>query len=106
MGIAEAVRAWIGPVGAKTDFITPRSLSENGSCEGFYARLREEPLNTEVFYSLHEAQSLIERWRRRCNTVRSHSALACRPPAPESIIPIDQRPTMPEQRSTRWGKTC
>ena len=55
------MRAWIGPAGAKTDFITPRSLSENGSCEGFYARLREELLKAEVFYSLHEAQSLIER---------------------------------------------
>ena len=49
MGIAEAVRAWIGPVGAKTDFSAPRSLSENGSREGFYARLRDELPNAEVF---------------------------------------------------------
>ena len=73
----------------------------NGSCEGFYARHRDELPNAKVFYSLRETQSLIERW----HTVRPHSALACRPPAPESIIPIDQRPTMHEQRTTRWGKT-
>ena len=50
--------------------------------------------NGEVFYTLREAQILIERWRRHYNTVRPHSALGYRPPAPESIVPIDQRPTM------------
>jgi transposase InsO family protein len=49
MGISEAVRAWIGAVGAKTDFSAPRSLSENGSCECFYARHRDELLKAEVF---------------------------------------------------------
>jgi len=51
-------------------------------------------LNGEVFYTLREAQILIERWRRHYNTVRPHSALGYRPPAPKSIMPIDQRPTM------------
>jgi transposase InsO family protein len=49
---------------------------------------------TEPFYTLREAQILIERWRHHYNTVRPHSALRYRPPAPESIVPIDQRPTM------------
>ncbi|WP_151976868.1 MULTISPECIES: integrase core domain-containing protein [unclassified Roseovarius] len=40
------------------------------------------------------AQILIEKWRHHYNTVRPHSALGYRPPAPESIVPIDQRPTM------------
>ncbi|HIN59300.1 MAG TPA: IS3 family transposase, partial [Gammaproteobacteria bacterium] len=46
------------------------------------------------FYSLQEAQIIIEQWRRLFNTIRPHSALGYRPPAPETIIPIDQRPTM------------
>ncbi len=92
--IAKKVRAWIGAVGAKTAFIEPGSPWENGYCESFNARFRDELLNGEVFYSLREAQILIEKWRRHYNTVRPHSALGYRPPAPESIVPIDQRPTM------------
>ena len=51
-------------------------------------------LNGEVFTTLNEAQILVERWRRHYNTVRPHCALGYRPPAPESIVRIDQRPTM------------
>ncbi|MEO0922260.1 MAG: transposase, partial [Pseudomonadota bacterium] len=65
-----------------------------GYCESFNARFRDELLNSELFYSLREAQILIEQWRVHDNTVRPHSALGYRPPAPESIIPIDQSPTM------------
>lgn len=92
--IAKKVRASIGAVGVKTAFIAPGSPWENGYCESFNARFRDELLNGEVFYSLREAQILIERWRRHYNTVRPHSALGYRPPAPKSIMPIDQRPTM------------
>jgi hypothetical protein len=75
-------------------FITPGSPWENCYCESFNARFRDELLNGEVFYTLREAQILIERWRHHYNTVRPHSALGYRPPAPESMKPIDQRPTM------------
>jgi transposase InsO family protein len=92
--IAKKVRAWIGAVGAKTAFIEPGSTWENGNCESFNARFRDELLNGEVFYSIREAQILIESWRRHYNTVRPHSALGYRPPAPEAFVPIDQRPTM------------
>lgn len=63
-------------------------------CESFNARLRDELLDAEVFYSLREAQILIEQWRRHYNTARPHSSLGYRPPAPKAVIPIDQRPTM------------
>ena len=51
-------------------------------CNG---KLRDELLNGEIFYTLQEAQVLIERWRRHYNTIRPHSALGDRPPAPEAI---------------------
>ena len=92
--IAKRVRAWIGAVGTKTAFIAPGSPWENGYCESFNARFRDELLNGEVFYSLREAQILIEKWRRHYNTVRPHSAFGYRPPAPEAVVPIVQRPTM------------
>ena len=81
-------------VGAKTAYIEPGSHWENGYCESFNARLRDELLNGEIFYSLSEAQILIEQWRVHYNTVRTHSALGYRTPAPESIISMDQRPVM------------
>ncbi len=92
--VAEAVRDWISAVGAKTAYIEPGSPWENGYCESFNTRLRDELLNGEVFYSLKEAQIVIEEWRKHYNTVRPHSALGYRPPAPESIVPVDRRPSM------------
>ena len=92
--IAEAVRDWIKAVGAKTAYIEPGSLWENGYRESFNGRMRDELLNGEIFYSLREAQIIIEKWRKHYNTKRPHSALGYRPPAPEAIIPMDQRPIM------------
>ncbi|WOI35319.1 IS3 family transposase (plasmid) [Tritonibacter scottomollicae] len=92
--IAEAVRDWIKAVGAKTAYIESGPPWENGDCESFNGRMRDELLNGEIFYSLREAQIIIESWRKHYNTKRPHSALGYRPPAPKSIVPIDQRPTM------------
>ena len=92
--VAQKVRDWIGAVGAKTAYIEPGSPWENGYCESFNARFRDELLNGEIFYTLSEARILIEQWRQHYNTVRPHSALNYRPPAPESIVPVDQKPTM------------
>ena len=88
---ATAVREWIAAAGARTACIEPGSPWENGYCESFNARFRDEMLNGEVFYSLREAQILIEQWRKHYNTKRPHSASRYRPPAPEAIIAMDQR---------------
>jgi transposase InsO family protein len=92
--VAQAVQDWIKAVGAKTAYIEPGSPWENGYCESFNARFRDEFLNGEIFYSLREAQILIEEWRKHYNTKRPHSALGYRPPAPETIVQMDQRPVM------------
>ena len=78
---------WIAAVGAQTAYIEPGSPWENGYVESFNARLRDELLNGEIFYSLKEAQVVIEQWRRHYNTIRPHSSLGYRPPAPETIVP-------------------
>ena len=92
--VAKAVRAWINAVGSKTTYIVPGSPWENGYCESFNARFRDELLIGDIFHTLKEAQSIIEEWRKHSNTKRPHSALGYRPPAPETIVPMDQRPTM------------
>ncbi len=82
---ATAVREWLGWLGVETLFIEPGSPWENGYIESFNGKLRDELLDREIFYTLREAQVLIERWRREYNTVRPHSALGYRPPAPEAV---------------------
>ena len=84
--VAEAVRRWIAAVGARTAFIEPGSPWENGYIESFNARLRDELLNGEIFYTLKEAQVLIESWRCHYNAIRPHGSLGYRPPAPETIV--------------------
>jgi transposase InsO family protein len=85
--VAKAVQAWVQAVGAKTAYITPGSPWENGYIESFNARLRDELLNGELFYSLKEAQVIIESWRRHYNGYRPHSSLGYQPPAPEVFVP-------------------
>ncbi|WP_391560986.1 IS3 family transposase [Mucisphaera calidilacus] len=82
---AKVVRGWLKRVGVKTLFIEPGSPWENGYVESFNGKLRDELLNGELFYTLKEAKVLIERWRRHYNTIRPHSSLDYRPPAPETI---------------------
>jgi len=83
---AKAVRKWLAKVGVKTLFIEPGSPWENGYCESFNGKLRDELLAREVFYSLKEAKVLTERWREHYNTIRPHSSLGYRPPAPETAM--------------------
>ena len=89
--IAKGVREWIAAVGAKTAFIEPGSPWENGYCESFNSKLRDELLNSEIFYSLAEARIVIESWRQLYNTQRPHSSLGYRPPAPTAVL----RPAAP-----------
>ena len=53
--------------------------------ESFNGKLRDELLNREIFYTLAEASVLIENWRREYNTIRPHSSLEYRVPAPETL---------------------
>ena len=80
--VAQQLRKWLARTGAATLYIEPGSPWENGYCESFNSKLRDEFLNGEIFYSLKEAQVLAERWRIYYNTERPHSSLGYRPPAP------------------------
>ena len=43
-------------------------------------------LNGELFYSLAEAKIIIESWRQHYNTLRPHSSLGYKPPAPAAAL--------------------
>jgi putative transposase len=85
--VAKELRQWLAKLGTGTLYIEPGSPWENGYCESFNGKLRDECLNGEIFYSLKEAQVVIEKWRVLYNTLRPHSALGYRPPAPAACNP-------------------
>jgi transposase InsO family protein len=99
---ANKVRDWLRRVEVQTLFIEPGSPWENGYIESFNGKLRDELLDRELFDTLLEAKVLIERWRRHYNTVRPHSSLGYRPPAPEAIQPCSLTSATP-QRASRAG---
>ena len=70
--VARDLRKWLAATGAKTQYIEPGSPWENGYCESFN--------------SMKEIRVLAERWRVHYNTVRPHSSLGYRPPAPEAWL--------------------
>ena len=85
--IARELRQWLANLRTVTLYIEPGSPWENGYCESFNGRLRDECLNGEIFYSLQEAQIVIGQWRQQYNTVRPHAALGYRTPAPGAYTP-------------------
>jgi len=99
--IAQALRDWLAAVESKTAYIMPGSPWENGYCESFNSKLRDELLNGEIFYTLKEAKIVIEKWRKHYNTIRPHSSLRYQPPAPEVLqwpAPQHQQATPATQR--------
>lgn len=84
--VAHALREWYRRLEVAPLFIEPGSPWENGYVESFNGKLRDELLKGELFYTLREAQIILEQWRRQYNTCRPHSALGYRPPAPETHI--------------------
>jgi transposase InsO family protein len=81
--IAKKLRKWLQNVGVITAYIEPGSPWENGYCESFNARMRDEFLNVELFGNMHEAIILARRWMHYYNTVRPHGSLGGLPPAPQ-----------------------
>ena len=84
--IAKKVRKFLSRLSVKRLYIEPNSPWENGYIESFNGKMRDELLDRETFYSLKEAQVLIEMWRMHYNTVRPHSSIGCKPPAPANVL--------------------
>jgi putative transposase len=74
------MEAWAYANGVKLDFIRPGRPVQNGFIESFNGRLRDECLNSEVFFDVSDAREKIERWRRDYNCNRPHSSLGDRTP--------------------------
>src|SRR3954453_3170442 len=84
---SNAILAWSDRQKVAWHYIAPGKPVQNAFIESFNARLRDELLDGEIFYSLHEAEIVIESWRRHYNRVRPHASIGYRAPAPEVFVP-------------------
>jgi transposase InsO family protein len=84
--IAKHLQTWLRKVGIEPIQIYPGSPWENGYNERFNGTLRNEVLNAEWFYTVHQAQTAINVWLRQYNHIRPHHGLNMRPPVPETLI--------------------
>ena len=98
--VATAIQEWIAAVGAKTAYIE-RGIPWD---ESFNARLRDELLDGEIFYSLREALIVIESWRRHYNLIRPHASLGYKPAAPEVFVPAFAAWPAALRRAARWPR--
>lgn len=78
--VACALQEWLREQGVKTKYIEPGKPWQNPYGESFNSRFRDECLNQEVFYSVSDARTITETWRRYYNTQRLHSSLEYRTP--------------------------
>ena len=84
---AKLLREWLSNIGVRTAYIEPGSPWENGYCESFNARMRDEFLNGEIFDTMIEADILTRLWVDTYNTLRPHSSLGYRRPATQATKP-------------------
>lgn len=83
---ANKLMEWLKNLGVVTLYIEPGSPWENGYCESFNSKMRDEFLNTELFDTMFEVEVLTKRWVHEYNTVRPHSSLGYKPPAPQAML--------------------
>jgi len=100
--IAKKLRKWLSDIGVITTYIEPGSPWENGYVESFNARMRDEFLNGELFGNLYEAKVLTNRWVRYYNTIRPHSSLGGKTPAPQTYTFDDMEMTEALRKSV-WN---
>lgn len=79
--IATRIQEWLQEAGVQTQYIERGAPWQNGHIESFHDKLRDERLNSELFFSLAEARVIVEDWRMEYNTIRPHSSLGRIPPA-------------------------
>lgn len=72
---------WAHRNGVHLEFIRPAKPYENGHCESFNGRLRDECLNQNWFDSIEQAQEILDDWRYEYNNKRPHSSLHYMTPA-------------------------
>lgn len=84
--IAKKVREFLAVAEVQTLYIEPGSPWENGYCESFNSKMRDEFLNMELFSTWYEVEVLTRRWIHYYNFKRPHSSLGYKPPAIQAVM--------------------
>ena len=79
--VLRIVHIWLVARQVSTHYIEPGSSWQNAYGESFNGKFRDECLNMELFYSVAEAQAIVEKWRNSYNHDRPHSSLNYQTPA-------------------------
>lgn len=77
---SNAMLAWSEETGVPWHFIAPGKPMQNGICEAFNSKMRDELLNETLFFGLDHARSAVARWVADYNSARPHSALGYQTP--------------------------
>lgn len=95
--VAKSVRKWLKEAAIGPCYIEPGSPWQNGHVESFHASFRAEFLDRELFFSVREANAMIEDWRHHYNFKRPHGSLGWLPPsvARERELPLRATPSAP-----------
>ena len=72
---SRALDEWAWQRSVQLDFIRPGKPAENGLCESFNGRLRDECLNVNEFTSLDHARAVLTAWKDDYNHRRPHGSL-------------------------------
>jgi len=78
---SNAILEWAGKMQVKWHYIAPGKPMQNGNCEAFNGRMRDELLNETLFFGIDHARSAVADWTYTYNTERPHSALGYQTPA-------------------------
>ena len=65
----------------KIEFMEPGSPWQNGFCESYNGRMRDELLNGELIENALEGQVLVDDWRYEFNAYRPHRSLKMQTPS-------------------------
>lgn len=103
--VSRAILKWMVDEGIETALIDPGKPWQNGACESFNGKFRDECLNLEWFRSRSEAKVVIEAWRRHYNEVRPHSSLGYLTPA-EFVASRRSKIAAPANATGRDAAVC
>lgn len=73
--ISNAIKTWLDKLGVKLLYVEPGSPWQNGVCESFNSRLRDEYLNQTDLLHLSDARVKARAWQEDYNDRRPHSSL-------------------------------
>jgi len=96
---SNAMLAWTEEAHVDWHFIAPGKPMQNGVCESFNGRMRDELLNETLFFDLAHARAALARWAADYNERRPHSALRYQTPAAyaATFTATADRPSNPSQ---------